>query len=151
MKIAKSKIVNIYLFLLIFYFFTNYIYQIQVPIIIVLGGIFILCIGFSKLRKEIPNVILRTTKRQRKGYALALLTKMLEDLKKKYPKKGYYLLVMSDNIPAIRLYQKLGFRSIREVYNTATKERTQYTVMAKGQSNIDQLMKVQFHGFSDKK
>ena len=53
MKIAKSKIVNIYLFLLIFYFFTNYIYQIQVPIIIVLGGIFILCIGFSKLRKEI--------------------------------------------------------------------------------------------------
>lgn len=90
-------------------------------------------------------------KYQRKGYALALLTKILEDLKKKYPKKGCYLLVMSDNIPAIRLYQKLGFRSIREVYNTATKERTQYTVMAKGQSNIDQLMKVQFHGFSDKK
>lgn len=90
-------------------------------------------------------------KYQRKGYALALLTKMLEDLKKKYPKKGYYPLVMSNNIPAIRLYQKLGFRSIRELYNTATKERTQYTVMAKGQSNIDQLMKVQFHGFSDKK
>ena len=90
-------------------------------------------------------------KYQRKGYALALLTKILEDLKKKYPKNGYYLLVMSDNIPAIRLYQKLGFRSIRELYNTATKERTQYTVMAKGQSNIDQLMKVRFHGFSDKK
>lgn len=90
-------------------------------------------------------------KYQRKGYALALLTKILEDLKKKYPKKGYYLLVKSDNIPAIKLYQKLGFRSIRELYNIATKERTQYTVMAKGRSNIDQLMKVQFHGFSDKK
>ena len=90
-------------------------------------------------------------KYQRKGYALALLTKILEDLKKKYPKKGYYLLVKSDNIPAIKLYQKLGFRSIRELYNTATKERTQYTVMAKGRSNIDQLMKVQFHGFLDKK
>lgn len=90
-------------------------------------------------------------KYQRKGYALALLTKMLEDLKKRYPKKGYYLLVKSDNIPAIKLYQKLGFRSIRELYDTETKERTQYTVMVKGQSNINQLMKAQFHGFLDKK
>ena len=53
MKIAKSKIVNIYLFLVIFYFFTNFIYQIQVPIIILLGGIFILCMGLGNLRKGI--------------------------------------------------------------------------------------------------
>ncbi len=52
MKIAKSKIVNIYLFLVIFYFFTNFIYQIQVPIIILLGGIFILCMGLGSLRKR---------------------------------------------------------------------------------------------------
>lgn len=51
MKIEKGKIANIYIFLLIFYFFTNFIYQIQVPIIIILGGIFILCMGLGKLRE----------------------------------------------------------------------------------------------------
>lgn len=56
MKIKKSTIINIYLFLLIFYFFTNYIYEIQAPIIIILSIILIIVIGLKNVIKDIKNV-----------------------------------------------------------------------------------------------
>lgn len=85
------------------------------------------------------------TKREyrRKGYAHAILTKMLSDLDKKYPKMGQYLLVKSDNIPAIRLYQKLGFREIRVITNK--KKGIRYSVMCRGNADKQQLMNVNFN------
>lgn len=80
---------------------------------------------------------------RRKGYAYAILSKMISDLDKNYPKMGQYLLVKSDNIPAIRLYQKLGFREIRVITNK--KKGIRYSVMTRGNADKQQLMTVDFN------
>lgn len=79
---------------------------------------------------------------RRRGYAQAILQRMLLDLDKAYPSMGQYLLVKCDNIPAIRLYQKFNFEEIRVVMNKKTGNR--YSVMCRGNSDRDQLLHVDF-------
>lgn len=79
---------------------------------------------------------------RRRGYAQAILQRMLSDLDKDYPSMGQYLLVKCDNIPAIRLYQKFNFKEIRVVTNKKTGDR--YSVMCRGNADKDQLLNVNF-------
>lgn len=80
---------------------------------------------------------------RRRGYAQILLQKMLSNLDKKYPSMGQYLLVRTDNIPAIRLYQKFNFKEIRVVSDESSGKR--YSVMCRGNADKKQLMNVDFN------
>lgn len=80
---------------------------------------------------------------RRRGYAQILIQKMISDLDKKYHTMGQYLLVRTDNIPAIRLYQKFNFKEIRVVSDKLSGKR--YSVMCRGNADKKQLMNVDFN------
>jgi GNAT superfamily N-acetyltransferase len=52
---------------------------------------------------------------RRKGLAFAVMAKVMENLKR-YGAETVYVRAVKDNVPAVRLYQKLGFRITHEDY-----------------------------------
>lgn len=52
---------------------------------------------------------------RRKGIATALMKEALKALKEKYGCKEVYLEVRVSNLPAIRLYEKLGFKRVKVI------------------------------------
>ncbi len=52
---------------------------------------------------------------RRKGLAFAVMAKVMENLRR-YGAETIYVRTYKDNVPAIRLYQKLGFRITNEDY-----------------------------------
>lgn len=75
-----------------------------------------------------------------KGLATKLINKMYSDINKPNPKKGVYLFVKENNINAISLYKKLGFKFIKEY----TLKDGNYLIMAKGNGDIKQIENMKF-------
>ncbi len=50
---------------------------------------------------------------RRKGIGTELMVKCMENMKKFYGVQEYYLEVRVTNVPAIKLYKKLGFKVVR--------------------------------------
>ena len=74
---------------------------------------------------------------------LGLATKLINELYKDITKttnKGIYLFVRVNNINAINLYNKLGFKVIKN-YKLNDEE---YIIMAKGNADISQFNKITF-------
>lgn len=75
------------------------------------------------------------------GLATKLMNIAENDIKKKYPNKGLYLFVKSNNNTAINLYKKLGFKIIKK-YKLKDKL---YDIMCKGSADISQFNKMKFN------
>lgn len=79
---------------------------------------------------------------RRKGYATALLTKMLSELEIRYPECGQYLFVKRDNIPAIRMYLQLGFQ---DLLSKKSDSGVWYILMIRGNADKNQLLKFDYN------
>ena len=74
-----------------------------------------------------------------KGLATRLINELYKDITKT-TNKGIYLFVRVNNINAISLYNKLGFKTIKN-YKLSGKE---YIIMAKGNADTSQFNKFTF-------
>lgn len=72
-----------------------------------------------------------------KGYASSLINASLKDIKNG---NGAYLFVKTDNENAIRLYDKLGFDSLK----TYDLKKGKYLIMTKGNADKSQFDKMSF-------
>lgn len=75
-----------------------------------------------------------------KGLATKIMNTLCADLLHKYPSKGLYLLVKTDNLNAISLYKKINFKVAKECKIKGDK----YYVMYKGGANKQQLIDMNF-------
>lgn len=87
----------------------------------------------------ISGLIVSDEKR-RKGYGSYLLTQALDEIKKH--NCGAYLLVYEFNTPAIRLYEKFGFKRVLSFYSDG--DPYEMRVMAYGNADQNQLRMVRF-------
>lgn len=76
------------------------------------------------------------------GLATKLMKTMESDMMKKFPDKGLYLFVKVDNEPAINLYKKLGYKTVKE-YKMKTGK---YYIMCKGNADTHQIETMKFSG-----
>jgi len=76
------------------------------------------------------------------GLATNLMGVMHSDVKKRFPGKGIYLFVKVDNKPAINLYRKLGYTTIKE-YKL---KKGKYFIMCKGSADTHQFDNLKFSG-----
>lgn len=74
------------------------------------------------------------------GLATKLMNIAYSDITKRYPNKGVYLFVRIDNKPAIGLYKKLGYETIREY----KMKKGKYFIMCKGNADTSQFDKMKF-------
>lgn len=63
------------------------------------------------------------------------------DLLHRYPSKGLYLLVKTDNLNAISLYKKINFKIAKE----CKIKDDEYYVMYKGGANKQQLININYN------
>ena len=77
---------------------------------------------------------------RRRGYGTALMKKAMSEAESNG--KGSYLMVYQDNDGAIKLYEKLGFRIVREYYYD--NDPNGFYVMAIGFGSTNQLMEISF-------
>lgn len=72
---------------------------------------------FSKLLVRVGHVISLAVipPARRKGIATSLMKGAMEAMKKYYNVKEYYLEVRTSNLPAIRLYEKLGYIIVKRI------------------------------------
>lgn len=75
-----------------------------------------------------------------KGLATKIMDSLYTDLLHKYPSKGLYLLVKTDNLSAISLYKKINFKIAKE----CKIKDDEYYVMYKGGANKQQLIDMNF-------
>ena len=87
----------------------------------------------------ISSLIVDTDNR-RKGLGTRLMKKAMDEVTAQG--KGAYLMVYMNNEPALNLYQKLGFRIIRDYYYKD--DPNGLYVMAYGDGDTDQLMHINF-------
>lgn len=87
----------------------------------------------------ISSLIVDTDKR-RKRFGTRLMKKAMDDATAQG--KGAYLMVYMNNEPALSLYQKLGFRIIRDYYYKDNPNGLY--VMVYGDGDTDQLMHINF-------
>ena len=74
-----------------------------------------------------------------KGLATKLINSLCDDVFKNTD-KGVYLFVKTDNYTAINLYNKLGFKAIKQYHL----KDGNYIIMAKGNADMSQLDKMKF-------
>lgn len=75
-----------------------------------------------------------------KGLATKIVKIACNELSKKYPNKGLYLLVKKNNIPAIRVYKNNQFKILKEY---KMKDGVYY-IMYKGNADTEQLANMNF-------
>ena len=76
---------------------------------------------------------------RRQGLATKLLNTLCEDMSKN-KNKGVYMAVDVNNSNAIKLYNELNFKKIKNYESDGKK----YVIMAKGNADISQLQKMNF-------
>ena len=78
---------------------------------------------------------------RRQGFASRLINKICQDVYKESDgAKGVYLLVKTNNMNAINLYNKLGFETAKN-YRIGKQD---YYIMAKGNADKDQIKRMNF-------
>lgn len=76
----------------------------------------------------------------RQGYATILLNELINDMHIQHPAMGLYLLVRAKNLPAIKLYEKCGFKILK----TQASDNGEFYVMYLGDADINQLKNTNF-------
>lgn len=86
------------------------------------------------------------TKEKFRGMGLAskLINTFYNDITKKSPNKGIYLLVKSDNVGAIKFYKKTGFSFVKKYKINDGHNKGMYDIMCKGKADKRQLMNMNF-------
>lgn len=79
-------------------------------------------------------------KYRHQGYMTILLNELINDMHIQHPTMGLYLLVRTENIPAIKLYEKLGFKILK----TQASGNGEFYVMYLGDGDINQLKNTNF-------
>ena len=79
-------------------------------------------------------------KYRHRGYMTILLNELINDMHAQYPTMGLYLLVRTENIPAIKLYEKLGFKILK----IQASDNGEFYVMYLGDGDINQLKNTNF-------
>ena len=76
----------------------------------------------------------------RQGYATILLNELIHDIHIQHPTMGLYLLVRAENSPAIKLYEKCGFKILK----MQASDNGEFYVMYLGDADINQLKNTNF-------
>lgn len=77
---------------------------------------------------------------RKQGLATKLMDKVYYDVTKKNPNKGLYMFVKQNNENAIRLYDHLGYKTVKP-YNL---KDGLYYIMAKGNADVKQFDNMSF-------